>query len=255
MRPNPVKRKLAAGGVALGTMMLEFATTGVGRLAAGAGAEFAVFDMEHTGWSIETIRTLMAACRCADLVPMVRPPAREYDQIARSLDVGAMGLVMPLVSTPEQARFIVQCAKYPPVGRRGAAFCIQHDDYADGDLVEKMRSANDELLIAAQIETVEGVENVEQIAAVQGIDALWIGQFDLTASMGIPGQFSHPDFVRAAQRIVRAGRAVGKAAAFGSLDLDQLRWARDQGFRLLVYLADLWIYQRALKAGLDAIRP
>ena len=116
MRDNTVKRTLATGGVSVGTMMLEFATTGIGRIAAEAGAEFAVFDMEHTGWSMETIRQLMATSRAADIVPLVRVPTLQYHFIARVLDVGAMGVVVPLVADAEQARTIVECAEVPPRG-------------------------------------------------------------------------------------------------------------------------------------------
>lgn len=254
MRENRVKRALNQGGVAVGTMMFEFATPGIGRIAAAAGAEFAVFDMEHSGWSIETVRMLMATSRAADLAPMVRVPTTEYDMVARALDIGAMGLVVPLVETAEQARFIVQSAKYPPVGRRGAAFVVAHDDYQGGDIVAKMRSANEEGLLIAQIETVGGLENAESIAAVEGVDVLWIGQFDLTNSMGIPGQFGHPDFMQAVERILAACRRHGKAAGYGSLDLDELCARRSQGFRLLAYIGDLWIYQQALSEGIARVR-
>ena len=91
MRENAVKRKIAEGGVSLGTMVFEFDTTGIGRIAAEAGAEFVVFDMEHTGWTIETIRRLMATTRAADIMPMVRVPATQYHFLSRPLDVGAMG--------------------------------------------------------------------------------------------------------------------------------------------------------------------
>src|SRR4051812_44415648 len=113
MRPNKVKRALRAGGVALGTMVMEFATTGVARLAAEAGCDFVVFDMEHTGWSVETVRMLLAAARPADVVPVVRVPATQYHFVARALDVGAMGVMVPMVESEEQARQIVQFAKYP----------------------------------------------------------------------------------------------------------------------------------------------
>src|SRR5437016_6303047 len=95
---------------------------GKARIAAAAGAEFVIFDMEHTGWSMETIRMLLATCGAADLVPVVRVPATEYHFLARVLDLGAMGLMVPMVESAEQARRIVQFTKYPPAGRRGAAF-------------------------------------------------------------------------------------------------------------------------------------
>jgi 2-keto-3-deoxy-L-rhamnonate aldolase RhmA len=254
MRENPVKRKLLRGECSYGTMMLEFATTGIARLAAGASAEFAVFDMEHTGWSTETLRMLLATSRAADIVPIVRPPVAEYSFIARLLDLGAMGILAPMVHSAEDARRIVACAKYPPQGRRGAAFSVSHDDYSGGDVVAKMRSSNDEVLVIALIESVAGLESVEEIAAVDGIDALWIGQFDLTASMGIPGETRHPEFVRAFHRVREAATAAGKAAAYGTLELDDLCAARDAGYRLLIYTADLWIYQRGLRAGLERVR-
>ena len=118
MRVNKVKRVLEQGGVAMGTMILEFSTTGIGRITAEAGSEFVVYDMEHTGWSMETIRMLMASSSAVDLAPMVRVPTLQYHFISRILDVGAMGVVVPFVSNEEQAREIVACAKYPPEGRR-----------------------------------------------------------------------------------------------------------------------------------------
>src|SRR5262249_10291126 len=145
VRDNTVKRTLAAGGVAMGTMMFEFATPGVGRIAAEAGAEFAVFDMEHTGWGMDTLRMLMATRRAAHLVPFVRIPTTQYHFISRALDVGAMGLGVPLVSSAEQARFAVECSRYPPAGKRGCAFAMAHDDFQGGDLATKMRHTNDEV--------------------------------------------------------------------------------------------------------------
>src|SRR5215510_7331132 len=99
MQPNAIKSKLAAGGTALGAFMFEFASTGIARLAAEAGAEFAVFDMEHSGWSIETIRLLLATCGGTNLVPMVRVPATEYHCISRALDMGAAGIMVPMVES------------------------------------------------------------------------------------------------------------------------------------------------------------
>ncbi|MGN6361166.1 MAG: HpcH/HpaI aldolase family protein [Thermomicrobiales bacterium] len=256
MRTNTVKAALRAGGTALGTMVFEFNTAGIGRIAAAAGAEFILYDMEHTGWSIETIRTLMATTRAADIVPMVRVPATQYHLLSRPLDVGAMGLMVPMVESEEQARLIVNSAKYPPTGRRGAAFGVMHDDYGlePGTAVEKMARANEEVLLIAQIETAAGVENVERIAAVEGIDVLWIGHNDLTNSLGIPGQFGHPRYQDAIARVLAACRRYDKAAG---LMPGTPEWAGDllnQGFRILAYSGDLWLYGQALRDGLTAIR-
>ena len=253
MRENRVKRALAAGEVAIGTMVFEFNTPGIGRIAAGAGAAFVVYDMEHTGWSIETIRMLVATTRAADTVPLVRVPAIQYHLLSRPLDVGAMGLMIPMVETEEQARLIVRSSKYGPDGTRGAAFAIAHDDYATGNIVAKMRSANEEILLIAQIETVAGVDQVDRIAAVEGIDVLWIGHFDLTASLGIPGQFDHPEYVRSVDRVLEACRRHGKTPGIMAADVPSGQSLLARGFRALALSGDLWIYGQALKDGLDAL--
>src|SRR5262245_21701018 len=140
MRTNTIKTLLAAGKVPVGTFVFEFNTSGIARIVAEAGADFIVFDMEHTGWSVETIRTQIATRRSTSIIPLVRVPATYYDFIARVLDMGALGVMVPMVESTEQARAIVAAAKYPPVGRRGAAFGVSHDDYTGGDIVEKITS-------------------------------------------------------------------------------------------------------------------
>ena len=254
MRENPVARKLRSGGVAMGVMCLEFATTGFGRLSAEGGAEFAVFDMEHTGWTLETVKMLIATSRSVDLVPIVRPPVTDYHHIAHVMDVGAMGLVIPLVESAEQIKTAIRYAQYPPAGVRGCAFALSHDDYKGGDLTAKMASANEQTLVIAQIETKAGLDNVEAIAAVPGVDGLWIGQFDLTTSLGIPGKFDHPLFIDATKRIVDACHKHNKAATLAVMNPDELATGPANGFRLLVYAADLWIYQQAIRRCFRTIR-
>ena len=254
MRPNPVKRTLRGGGVSLGTMVFEFDSTGIGRLIATAGAEFVVFDMEHTGWSLETLRRLVATTRPAGVVAMVRVPVAQYHFLARALDIGAMGLMVPMVENAEQARLMVRSAKYFPAGGRGTAFGIAHDDYRGGDLVAKMARANEEVLLIAQIETARGIENVEGIAAVEGIDVLWIGHNDLSTSLGIPGQFTHPDYLRAIDRFFAACRRHGKVPGIMATTVEGAREQLAQGYRCLAYSGDIWLYHQELSEGLAAIR-
>jgi 2-dehydro-3-deoxyglucarate aldolase/4-hydroxy-2-oxoheptanedioate aldolase len=254
MKPNSVKWALRDGGLSIGTFVFEFSTTGIARLAAAAGAEFAIFDMEHTGWSIETVRMLIATSRSTTMVPLVRIPATEYHFIARVLDMGAMGIMVPMVESVEQARRLVESARYPPAGRRGAAFAIAHDDYQPGDMAGKIASANSEVLLIAQVETARGLENVEKIAAVDGLDVIWIGQADLTTSLGIPGQYTHPLFQKAVDRVVAACCLHDKALGYLALDVEDGKAMRARGFRMLAYGGDLWLYQQALSQGIAALR-
>ena len=254
MQTNQVKQKLAAGGVAIGTMIFEFKTPGIAPIVASAGAEFAIIDMEHTGWSDETIAMLVATARGSDIQLFVRVPATQYHLISRPLDVGAAGLMIPMVETADQARLIVRSAKYPPRGARGAAFGIAHDNFQTGDIVAKMQRADDEGLLIALIETELGIENIEAISVVDGIDVLWIGHFDLTNSMGIPGQFGHPRFIAAVDRVLEMGRLHGKAIGIMVASVDEGRACLARGFRCLAYWGDLWIYQQGLRDGIAGIR-
>lgn len=254
MQPTPLKQKLLAGGTAFGTFLFEFATPGIARIVAQAGADFLLYDMEHTGWSVETIKMLLATSRGTPLTTLVRIPATEYHFIARVLDMGAGGLMAPMMESAEQARRLVQSAKYPPAGRRGAAFSIAHDDYTGGDIVPKIAAANRDTLLIAQIETAAGLANVDEIVAVEGIDVLWIGQFDLSNSLGIPGQFSHPQFVDAVARVLAACQRHNKIPGFMVGDVAWGQRLLDQGYRMIAYSGDCWILQAALRDGLTALR-
>jgi 2-dehydro-3-deoxyglucarate aldolase/4-hydroxy-2-oxoheptanedioate aldolase len=254
MRDNPVKTKLASGGSAFGAMIFEFFSPGLPQICRNAGAEFVLFDMEHTGLGFETLKTQFALCRGLGIVPMVRVPRGEYHFIARALDVGALGVMVPMVGSAEEAAHIVACTRYPPQGRRGAAFGFAHDDYEGGDAVAKIAALHARTMVIPQIETVEGLANVEAIAAVPGVDALWLGHFDLTNFMGLSGQFTHPDFLAGVDRIVAACETNGKAAAFIATDDGLARDFAAKGFRLMAYGADQLMLQQALAAGLDRMR-
>ena len=254
MRHNPVKRTLAQGGRAFGAMVFEFFSPGLPQICKNAGADYVLYDMEHSGLEFDTLKTQFALCRGLDLVPMVRVPRGEYHFIARALDIGAMGIMVPMVGSAEEARHIVACTRYPPQGHRGAAFGFAHDDYQSGDVAQKIAALHERTMVIPQIETVEGLREAEAIAAVPGVDALWLGHFDLTNFMGIPGQFQHPDYLAGVKRVVAACAAHGKTAAFLATDNT---WANEymaHGYRLLAFGIDQLMLQAALKSGLDNMR-
>lgn len=254
MRSNPVKSALRAGNFSFGTMVFEFFTPGMPQIAKNAGAEFVLFDMEHSGVTIESLKGQLAACRGIGITPMVRVPALQYHFIARCLDMGAMGIMVPMVETAAQAREFVSAIRYPPAGRRGAAFSMAHDDYEGGPVPDKIAAANERTLAIALVETALGVEAVDEIAAVDGIDVIWLGHFDLTNFMGIPGQFENPNYLKAVDTIVQAAKRHGKIAGF--MAADEI-WARDylaKGFRIIAYGVDHLLLQRALGHGLSYMR-
>ncbi|MET9023718.1 aldolase/citrate lyase family protein [Actinopolymorpha sp. NPDC004070] len=249
-----VHRAVRAGELVVGTFVFEFATAGIGRLAAGAGASFVIYDTEHTGWTWETIGRLVATTRGTGADSYVRVPTTDRSEISRALDVGARGVMVPMVESADQASTIVAWAKYPPVGQRGAAFGLAHDDYVRGDGAAYMRRSNADNLVLTQIETAAGLAAVEEIAAVEGVDVLWVGQYDLTTSMGIPGEFGHPDYLAALDRVAAAARNHGKVAGFMAGSPAEAAMLAERGFSMFAYSGDLWIYQDALRAGIRELR-
>jgi 2-keto-3-deoxy-L-rhamnonate aldolase RhmA len=254
MRPNPVRANLQSGGNVYGTMAFEFFSPGLMAILAEAGADFVLLDTEHSGVGIETIKAQLAACRGLGIVPMVRVPGCHYHLIAPVLDAGAMGIMVPMVETAAQAQQIASWCRYRPQGVRGVAFGMPHDDYGGGDVVQKLREANERTLVIALIETAPGIANAEAIMAVEGLDIGWLGHFDLTNSMGIPGQFDHPDFLAAVDRLVAACRVHGKPAGIlaGSVEIAEA-W-RARGFRIFAYGTDISLLQQSLRDGLARLR-
>lgn len=242
---NPVKHNLAAGQPAFGSMVFEFFTPGIARICRNAGAEFVMYCMEHTGTGFETLKPQFALCRALGVAPLVRVPATEYHFVARALDIGALGVMVPLVDTAEQAERIVSFTRYPPQGRRGAAFGFAHDDYQGGEVVEKMRAIHERTLVICMIETRAGLENVEAIAAVPGVDVVWLGHFDLTNFLGIPGQFSHPAYRDAVKRIVAAANKHGKAAGYMAASAELGREYLGHGYRMIATGTDQGLLQSA----------
>ncbi len=249
VRENPVKRKLAAGETSLGLIVGEFVTSGIARLAEGAGAEFVMFDMEHGGIDIGATKNVLAAARSSGVVPLVRTPSTGYHLISQPLDAGALGVMVPMVESAEQARQIVASATYPPLGGRGVGVYYPDDVEPDG-LAATLEKANEELLLIAQIETVAGVEHIEEIAAVDGIDVLWIGHYDLTTSLGAPGRFWNDAHSAAVDRVFAACRSNGKVVGSMANDAADLRLLAEKGFTALAY-NDAMLFGAALRAALD----
>jgi len=249
-----LKRLLGSRNLKLGHSVFEFNSPGLGQIIATAGVDFIFLDMEHSGLGIAEAKRAIVGFRAGDLPVMVRPPSNTYHHIARVMDVGADGLVMPMVSSGEEAAHIVTCMKYPPIGRRGVALNIAHDRYASGDTAKALSAANRRTALAVLIETEDGIRNIDDIAATDGVDCLWIGHFDLSCSLGIPGQFGHPDFKKASAQVKRAARKHDRALGRLASTPEETIALHRQGYDLLCYSGDLWVYQQALIEGISMIR-
>jgi 2-keto-3-deoxy-L-rhamnonate aldolase RhmA len=238
----------------LGHFIVEFATPGIGHILKSAGCDFVLFDLEHSGFGFETVKSAVRYFEAAQLPAIVRVPSLEYHHIARAMDMGAEGLMLPMVGNAEQARRIVDSMKYHPAGRRGVALQVAHDRYRPGAVTDKFTSANSRTTLFCQIETAEGVENADSIAAIEGVDALWVGHFDLSVSLGVPGNFEHSTFKDAIERTMAATKRHNKALGRLVPTVEQGIHLYAQGFDFICYSGDVWVLHNALAEAITKLR-
>ena len=254
MRPNLVRTRLRQGGVAIGPMIFEFFTPGLFAICGRAGADFCLLDMEHSGIGIDTVKAQLAFARGTGVAPFVRVPANAHHLIAPVLDAGALGIMAPLIEDGAQAQALADACRYRPDGKRGLGFSVAHDDYGDGDVVAKIRAANERTLVIALIESQKGIRHVEDILATPGIDVGWLGHYDLTDSMGFPGAFDRPEFEDAVEALLAACARHAKPAGILATTPEQTTTWRRRGFRCLGFGADTSLFRDALGKGIAAVR-
>jgi 4-hydroxy-2-oxoheptanedioate aldolase len=246
---------VAAGGRPVGHMVMEFGTRGIAKIADAADVDFIVYDMEHSGFEMDRVFDLIAWSKAASFTPMVRVPQGRYHFLARVLDAGALGVMVGNVETAEDAAEIVACCKYPPEGRRGVGLGTAHTDFVMPPKAgEYLAEANRSTVVICQIESELGVSNAHAIAALPGVDCLWIGHFDLSSAMGIPGQFGDPRFTQARQTVIEAAQRHGKLLGIqpGSAEM-AAEWI-GLGFNVVSWGSDIAVYRSALQSGVKKLR-
>jgi 2-keto-3-deoxy-L-rhamnonate aldolase RhmA len=254
MKPNRFKQVLVEGKVPLGHMVLEFGTRGLARMLEVAGLDFVVVDMEHSGFSAANIADLMAWFKATPVAPFVRVPQIQYHFIARTLDAGALGIMVPNVKDGVEARAIVDAAKYGPLGQRGVVLGETHTDFQSVNPREFMDYSNENTTIICQIESQAGLDNLEEIATTPGVDVLWVGHFDLSQSLGIPGQFHHPKFLEALKRVVDTAHRHNLGAGIQPGNLVQAQEWLETGFNVISYSGDLYVYLGAMTQAVAGLR-
>ena len=254
MADQSLKQMAQTRTAKFGHFVVEFATPGIGHILKSAGCDFVLFDLEHSGFGFETVKSAIRYFEAADLPAIVRVPSREYHHIARAMDMGAEGMMLPMVGNPDEVRQILDAIKYHPAGRRGVALQIAHDRYRPGPVADKFVAANNRSTFFCQIETAEGVENADALAAIEGVDCLWVGHFDLSVSLGVPGDFGHPTFTDAIDKVVAATRKHNKALGRLVPTVEQGVELFAQGFDFICYSGDVWVLHNALAEAIGRLR-
>ncbi len=257
MRTNHVKAQLRRGEPSLG-MWLNHSTPQQTRLLARLGFDWLVIDAEHGAYTPTEIASLVASIADAGTAcaPLVRVPHNTVEWFKWVLDAGAWGVVVPMVNTVEEAQQAVSWAKYPPLGTRSIGGAFAPLAFSATDWPSYARIANDEILVALQIESVQGMRNLDAILSVPGVDVAFVGPNDLHASLGLPpsNEGMEPEFVQALEQIKRGARqhnvALGIFTSGGNATAERIR----EGFQMVSVTTDLSSLQSGATQQLKIVK-
>lgn len=235
-----IKERLAAGQLVRVMHFTGYATPKMVEVAGRLGNFHGMwFDQEHAAIPHAELELMLIACRAAGKDAFARVPPTDYATIMRPMEAGCSGVMVAQVRTLAEVETAVEWAKYPPVGKRGFFGGNSECGFGVVDMATQVVAANRERWLAIQIETPEAVEIADQIAAVEGVDWLFVGPADLSVTLGVPGQFLHAKCVDALQRVAAATKKAGKAWGTLSRDVEHARRCRELGCQLFSIFGDL----------------
>lgn len=249
---NRLRARLERGEASVGCWIHMCSPIGA-EVVALAGFDVVIIDHEHGPSDFLNTISLMQAVSATEATPVMRVPWNDHVYMKRALDIGARGIIIPSVDNAEQARAAVAACRYPPDGIRGSAYgLVRASDY--GMAVEQFeKELPGNVLIMCQIESVTAVENVEEIAAVEGVDVLFLGPVDLSASMGIMGQTDHPDLMAMRARAEKAIKAAGKWMGGLAVKGDSVQAMKDRGYDIITGVSDVSLLRDGALAHLQSL--
>lgn len=245
-----IKQRLAAGQIVRTMHVVGYATPRIIEMLGTLGNFHGIwFDQEHSAISHKDLELLLIACRAAGVDAFARVPPTDYATVMRPMEAGCSGVMIAQVRTLDEVKQAVQWAKYPPVGIRGTFTGNAETKFGKIGLAEHVASANRDRWLSIQIETPEAVEIVDKIAAVEGVDWLFVGPADLSVTLGVPGEFLHPKCIEALKKVAAATKKAGKAWGILSRDAEHARQCRELGCQLFSIFGDI----DCLRVGLETL--
>lgn len=250
---NSLKNKLKSNALTIGSW-ITLGNVSIAEILANAGFDWLVVDLEHTTISIEQAGDLIRVIDLCGVTPLVRLTSNHTDQIKRVMDAGARGIVVPTVNSVDDAVRAVAATRYAPRGTRGVGLARAHK-YGPG-FDEYLKWQVEGPVVIVQIEHRDALDRLESILSVPGVDGFIIGPYDLSCSMGMPGEFERPEFQQAMNRILSTGLRMGCPAGLHIVEPDQprLRQVIAEGYRLIAYSVDERMLDVAARSGLAAAR-
>lgn len=215
--------------------------------------DFVILDTEHGPVSIESQQNNIRAAESRGTVPIIRLKDKSENTIGKALDIGAAGIQVPQINTAEEARQVVKYAKFYPYGYRGVCRFVRAADYSNMNRYDYFESSKD-IIIILQLEGIDAIRNLDEILDVEGVDILFIGPYDLSQSLGIPGQVNNPIVVDAMKDIVSKAKAKGKVIGTFVDTIEDLRLWKELGLQYLSYSVDVGIFMEACKKIADEIK-
>lgn len=249
---NPFKLALKQQRVQIG-LWHGLGNAYVAELCAGVGFDWMVIDAEHVPNTVSSILAQLQALAAYPVAPVVRPGWNDKVELKRLLDIGAQNFLIPMIETAQEAQQAVQAVRYPPQGQRGVANALARAAQW-GAVTDYVERANDEICVLCQVETVRGVENLDAVLAVEGVDGVFIGPADLSASMGLIHQPDHPEVLAVMQDMVKRIRAAGKAPGILHADVSQAQHFIDLGVLFAAVGVDALLLRQAASKLLNQFR-
>lgn len=249
-----MRQKIISGKPMIGTMISEVRTPAIIRMLEAGGMDFVIVDAEHGCYSYESIAALAAVAAGQRISCLVRIPEISRETVMKPIDAGSDGIVVPQVEYPEQVEEVIKYAKYMPMGHRGVALRRGHSGYYANPAAQYLEEANSKTVIVIQIESPTAVENIDKILSVKGIDIAFVGPYDLSVAMGIPGQLEHPDLQAAINKVIAACKKHNVVAGLMQFQLNEAkRWIK-QGINFMVFSSDINMIVDQVAANVKALR-
>ena len=252
---NNIKQRLAQGENIIGTMVTVFDNPEIAKMLKVCGFDLFIVDCEHGHFDYQSVGNICTVAREAGIPALVRIPEVRRESILKYMEMGATGLLLPNTETVEQAKALVDYSKYAPMGNRGVSLLRGHTGFEKIDsAVDYMKRTNEENILMIQIESPQGVENVEKILSIDGIDAAFIGPNDLSQSMGIMGQTDNPKFIAAVEHVINTARSKGKYSGIHMMAVSALEPWIAKGMTLNLWANDVVMLMNAAKEGLAKLK-
>ena len=252
---STLRERMRAGENLVGTMVNIMSHPDIPRILQSCGFDFFIIDCEHGSFDYSQVASMVAVAKAVDLPVLVRIPGALREPVLRLMEMGADGLMLPSTDTPELARKLVEYAKYAPMGKRGMSMMRAHNRYIPvPDPVAYMKQANEDTILIAQIESAEGVGNIDEILSIDGIDVAFMGPNDLCCDLGVTGNQKAPEYLECVDKVIAAAKRHGKYCGNHCMTPAAYEQWHGKGMNFNLYSNEVNMIMGEAKRALTAMR-